>query len=97
MVTIAIIATSLGAILAQYFKAFVLVPSCVTALFLSIVLESMLGNYSAHSIVVGVLAAAGIQLGYILGLVIRQLIAASRHPGLSKSGHAFPSELTSTH
>jgi hypothetical protein len=94
MVTIGIIGISLGAILAQYFRAFALVPFCAAALVSTIAIESMWEHFSAHSIVGGALAAVGIQLGYFLGLVARQLIAALRHPGLTKSGHkhAFPSE-----
>jgi hypothetical protein len=95
MVGIAVIAVLLGALLAQHFKTFVLLPACAAALLFSIVFESMLGNYPVHSIIVGALAAAGFQLGYILGLALHQFVAASKHAGLSKSGrsHAFPSDL----
>jgi hypothetical protein len=94
MVTISIMGVSLGAILAQYFRAFILVPFGAAALVSSIALESMWGNSAAHSMVAGAVAVVGIQLGYFLGLAIRQLIAASRHPELTKPGHkhAFPSE-----
>lgn len=93
MVTIGILAILLGATLAQYFKVFVLFPSCAAVLASAVALESVWGESLAHSMIAGALAAVGLQLGYFLGLTVRQLIAAWSHPGLTKSQQpAFPSE-----
>jgi len=94
MVTIGIISILLGATLAQYFGALSLVPFCAVALASTVAAGLVWGNPSEYSIVSGAVAVVAIQLGYFLGLAVRQLITASKHPELTKSGHehAFPSK-----
>ena len=87
MVTVGAIGLLLGAILAQYFRVFVLLPFCAAVLISAIALELIWGNSPAQSMVMGALAVVGVQLGYFLGLAIRQLIAALRHAWLTRSRH----------
>ena len=73
MLVAAFVAASLGAILSQHFKALVLLPGSFAAVASALALGALLGDALTHSLIVGLCAAVGVQLGYGLGLVAWQM------------------------
>jgi hypothetical protein len=77
MVVVDLLMIIFGAVLAQYFAAFVLVPISVTAVVSILAVGWMQGQALTHSMTVTAIAVLGIQLGYLFGLAMRQWVAGS--------------------
>jgi hypothetical protein len=67
-----------GLVLAQFFKAFVLLPSTVAGL-VSIVITDLAVGHSLNRLMIGCACVAfALQFGYLLGVVLRGLLVSAQ-------------------
>jgi hypothetical protein len=71
MIPTAIIALLAGAVLAQRFRIFILLPLLALAAFAAIIAAFATGTDAWHFVFVAIIAAVGLQIGYLAGAAYR--------------------------
>jgi hypothetical protein len=75
-----------GAVLGMRFKVLILVPAIGSALVIIVVGDLAGGSGLFHTLILAMLAATGLQMGYLCGALTRQTVLLAR----AESSRKFP-------
>lgn len=81
-ITSGLICLLVGMVLGQRFKVLALVPAIAISLLVAIGIGIAHSGELARAVLLATLAVASLQIGYLMGVVIRYSLAATRTSGL---------------
>ena len=92
MWTPALVSLLIGLVLAQRFKVLSLIPVILITLLFALTAELSGANAAWNAVLTAAAAIAGLQLGYLLGIGLRQLMLIARAHRLRLVSRLLPSQ-----
>jgi hypothetical protein len=77
MIILSMVSLLVGAVLGQHFKVMVLIPAIAVVLVLAVVTGVTHAQTAWSIVIMAVAAATSLQIGYLLGIAIRHVLAAA--------------------